>query len=63
MSGPRIAHETLRGPNVVKEIALAAFVGFLAGGLWKMYHWNLQRQYKVFYEMQEKGECTVVTQE
>ncbi|XP_034690350.1 cytochrome c oxidase subunit 5C [Vitis riparia] len=59
----RIAHVTLKGPSVVKEIAVGAVVALAAGGLWKMYHWNLQRQYKVFYDMQDKGECTVVTEE
>lgn len=63
MSGPRIAHETLRGPSVVKEILIAAALGLAAGTVWKMHHWNEQRKSRAFYDMLEKGEITVVASE
>ncbi|KAF1879243.1 hypothetical protein Lal_00047917 [Lupinus albus] len=44
MSGPRIAHATLKGPSVVKELLIGLTLGLAAGGLWKMHHWNEQRK-------------------
>ncbi|XP_061996573.1 uncharacterized protein LOC133714463 [Rosa rugosa] len=40
MAGHKIAHATLKGPSVVKEIVIGAVLGLVAGGLWKMHHWN-----------------------
>ncbi|KAG5627813.1 hypothetical protein H5410_013031 [Solanum commersonii] len=44
MAGHRIAHATLKGPSVVKEIVIASVLGLAAGSLWKMHHWNEQRK-------------------
>ena len=63
MAGPRIAHATLKGPSVVKEILLGIALGLTAGGLWKMHHWNEQRKARAFYDLLEKGEISVVAEE
>ena len=63
MAGPRIAHATLKGPSVVKEIIIGITLGLCAGGLWKMHHWNEQRKVRAFYDMLEKGEISVVAEE
>ena len=40
MAGPRIAHATLKGPSVVKDIIIGITLGLAAGGVRKMHHWN-----------------------
>lgn len=63
MAGGRIAHATLKGPSVVKEICIGLTLGLVAGGLWKMHHWNEQRKTRSFYDMLEKGQISVVVEE
>lgn len=63
MAAQRIAHATLKGPSVVKEIIIGATLGLIAGGFWKMHHWNEQRRTRAFYDMLEKGEISVVVEE
>ncbi|QHN77008.1 cytochrome c oxidase subunit 5C-2 [Arachis duranensis] len=63
MSGPRIAHATLKGPSVVKEIIIGITLGLAAGSVWKMHHWNEQRKVRAFYDLLEKGEISVVAEE
>ncbi|KAF3793219.1 Cytochrome c oxidase subunit 5C [Nymphaea thermarum] len=55
MAAHKIAHATLKGPSVVKEILIGLSLGLMAGGLWKMHHWNEQRKTRSFYDMLEKG--------
>ncbi|XP_038988610.1 cytochrome c oxidase subunit 5C-like [Phoenix dactylifera] len=59
----KIAHATLKGPNVVKEICIGITLGILAGSMWKMHHWNEQRKTRAFYDMLEKGQISVVAAE
>lgn len=47
----------------MKELVLGFALGLMAGGLWKMHHWNNQRRTKEFYDMLEKGEISVVVEE
>ncbi|XP_051148803.1 cytochrome c oxidase subunit 5C-2-like [Andrographis paniculata] len=63
MAGPRIPHPTLKGPNVVKEIAIGVVLGLAAGSVWKMHQLSEQRRVRAFYDMLNKGEITVVAQE
>ncbi|KAA3469810.1 cytochrome c oxidase subunit 5C [Gossypium australe] len=63
MAGSRVAHATLKGPSVVKEIVIGITLGLCAGGLWKMHHWNEQRKVRAFYDMLEKGEISVIAEE
>ncbi|KAG0480869.1 hypothetical protein HPP92_011727 [Vanilla planifolia] len=63
MAAHRVAHATLKGPSVVKEICIGITLGLIAGGLWKMHHWNEQRKTRAFYDMLEKGEISVVVPE
>ncbi|KAK4351857.1 hypothetical protein RND71_027375 [Anisodus tanguticus] len=63
MAGHRIAHATLKGPSVVKEIVIASVLGLAAGSLWKMHHWNEQRKVRSFYDLLEKGEISIVVEE
>ncbi|XAR52520.1 hypothetical protein NMG60_11020647 [Bertholletia excelsa] len=63
MAAHKVAHATLKGPSVVKEILLGVMVGLSAGGLWKTYQWNLQRKTRELYDLLEKGEATVVAEE
>ncbi|KAF5455378.1 hypothetical protein F2P56_024965, partial [Juglans regia] len=63
MAGSRVAHATLKGPSVVKEICIGIVLGLAAGGLWKMHHWNEQRKVRQFYDLLEKGEISVIAQE
>ncbi|KAK9095202.1 hypothetical protein Scep_026671 [Stephania cephalantha] len=63
MAAHKIAHATLKGPSVVKEICIGITLGMFAGGLWKMHHWNEQRKVRAFYDMLEKGEISVVVEE
>lgn len=63
MAGGKIAHATLKGPSVVKEICMGIVLGMAAGGLWKMHHWNEQRKVRAFYDLLEKGEISVVAEE
>ncbi|CBI39596.3 hypothetical protein PVL29_017907 [Vitis rotundifolia] len=63
MAAHKIAHATLKGPSVVKEICIGATLGLLAGGLWKMHHWNEQKKLRTFYDMLEKDQISVVVDE
>uniref|UniRef100_A0A7N0VII2 Cytochrome c oxidase subunit 5C n=2 Tax=Kalanchoe fedtschenkoi TaxID=63787 RepID=A0A7N0VII2_KALFE len=63
MSAHKVAHATLKGPSVVKELCIGAVLGLMAGGLWKMHHWNEQRKVRAFYDMLDKGEISVVVEE
>ncbi|KAJ4727806.1 Cytochrome C oxidase subunit 5C, partial [Melia azedarach] len=63
MAGHKIAHATLKGPSVVKEICIGIALGLAAGSLWKMHHWNEQRKVRAFYDLLEKGEISVVAEE
>ncbi|KAK2364757.1 Cytochrome c oxidase subunit Vc family protein [Trifolium repens] len=63
MAGPRIAHATLKGPSVVKEIVIGIVLGLAAGSVWKMHHWNEQRKTRTFYDLLEKGEISVIAEE
>jgi len=63
MAGGRVAHATLKGPSVVKEIFIGLTLGLIAGGMWKMHHWNEQRKTRSFYDMLEKGQISVVVEE
>ncbi|KAL2574338.1 hypothetical protein AAZV13_17G181700 [Glycine max] len=47
MAGPRIAHATLKGPSVVKDIIIGITLGLAAGGVWKMHHYNNKK--KIIY--------------
>ncbi|KAL0337859.1 UNVERIFIED_CONTAM: Cytochrome c oxidase subunitC [Sesamum calycinum] len=55
MAGSRIAHATLKGPSVVKEIAIGIVLGIAAGSVWKMHHWNEQRKVRAFYDLLDKA--------
>jgi hypothetical protein len=63
MAGGRVAHATLKGPSVVKEIFIGLTLGLVAGGMWKMHHWNEQRKTRSFYDMLDKGQISVVVEE
>lgn len=63
MAGGRVAHATLKGPSVIKEIVIGIALGLGAGSLWKMHHWNEQRKVRAFYDMLDKGEISVVVEE
>ncbi|KAG2629969.1 hypothetical protein PVAP13_3KG512901, partial [Panicum virgatum] len=63
MAGGRVAHATLKGPSVVKEIFIGVTLGLIAGGMWKMHHWNEQRKTRSFYDMLDKGQISVVVEE
>ncbi|KAK1278142.1 Cytochrome c oxidase subunit 5C-2 [Acorus gramineus] len=52
-----------KGPSVMKEIVLGLTLGLMAGGLWKMHHWNEQRKTRSFYDMLQKGEISVIAAE
>ena len=40
MAGPRVAHATLKGLSVVKDIIIGITLGLAASGVWKVHHWN-----------------------
>ncbi|XP_031478138.1 probable cytochrome c oxidase subunit 5C-3 [Nymphaea colorata] len=63
MAAHKIAHATLKGPSVVKEILIGLSLGLMAGGLWKMHHWNEQRKTRAFYDMLERGTISVTLDE
>ncbi|CDP02085.1 unnamed protein product [Coffea canephora] len=68
MAAQRIGHVANKGPSVFKAIVLGMSFGVMAGGLWKMHHWNNQRRTKEhlgssFYDMLEKDEISVVVVE
>ncbi|XP_068473799.1 cytochrome c oxidase subunit 5C-2-like [Phaseolus vulgaris] len=63
MAGPRIAHATLKGPSVVKEIIIGTVLGLGAASFWKMHHWNEKKKIRTFYDFLEKGEISVVKEE
>ncbi|CAA7044265.1 unnamed protein product [Microthlaspi erraticum] len=54
MAGHKVAHATLKGPSVVKELIIGMALGLAAGGLWKMHHWNEQRKTRAFYDLLER---------
>ncbi|CAA3030817.1 probable cytochrome c oxidase subunit 5C-1 [Olea europaea subsp. europaea] len=55
MAGHRIAHATLKGPSVVKEIVIGIALGIAAVSVWKMHHWNEQRKVRAFYDLLDTG--------
>ncbi|KAA8548131.1 hypothetical protein F0562_004608 [Nyssa sinensis] len=59
----KIGHAAYHGPSVVKEIIYGVTLGLMAGGLWKMHHWNYQRRTKEFYDLLEKGVSSVVVED
>lgn len=59
----KVAHATLKGPSVIKEIVIGTTLGIVAGSIWKMHHWNEQRKVRSFYDLLEKGEISVVAAE
>ncbi|CAB4263281.1 unnamed protein product [Prunus armeniaca] len=59
----RVAHPTLKGPSVIREICFGIVIAFAAGGFWKMYHWDLQKKTRSLYELLEKDEVSVVPDE
>lgn len=63
MAAHKVAHATLTGPSVVKELIFGAVFGLAAGALWKMHHWNEQRKVRAFYDLLEKGDISVVAEE
>ncbi|XP_020241076.1 probable cytochrome c oxidase subunit 5C-1 [Asparagus officinalis] len=63
MAAHKVAHATLKGPSVVKEIFIALTLGMAAGGMWKMHHWNEQKKTRSFYDMLEKGQISVIAAE
>ncbi|PRQ21619.1 putative cytochrome c oxidase subunit 5c [Rosa chinensis] len=63
MAGHKIAHATLKGPNIVKEKTIGLVLGLATGGLWKMHHWNEQRKLRTFYNLLENDEISVVAEE
>ncbi|XP_071915804.1 cytochrome c oxidase subunit 5C-like [Coffea arabica] len=63
MGAQRIGHVANKGPSVFKEIVLGMSFGVMAGGLWKMHHWNNQTRTKEFYDMLEKDEISSVVVE
>ncbi|KAG8384850.1 hypothetical protein BUALT_Bualt04G0161300 [Buddleja alternifolia] len=54
------AHVVYKGPSIIKEILIGIGLGLVAGGLWKMHHWNNQRRTKEFYDLLDRGEISVV---
>ena len=58
-----VGNVVYKGPSVIKEIIYGVGVGLMAGGLWKMHHWNYQRRTKEFYELLDRGDITVVLPE
>ncbi|XP_038897009.1 cytochrome c oxidase subunit 5C-like [Benincasa hispida] len=63
MAAGRVAHVTLKGPSVVKEILTGMGLALFAGSFWKMHQWNEQRKVRAFYDLLEKGEIGVVVDE
>uniref|UniRef100_A0A7N1A6R4 Cytochrome c oxidase subunit 5C n=1 Tax=Kalanchoe fedtschenkoi TaxID=63787 RepID=A0A7N1A6R4_KALFE len=63
MAGGRVVHATLKGPSVIKEIAIGVVLGLGAGGLWKTHHWNEQRKVRAFYDMLDRGQISLVAEE
>ncbi|XP_061350118.1 probable cytochrome c oxidase subunit 5C-1 [Gastrolobium bilobum] len=63
MAGPRIAHATLKGPSVVKELCIGIVLGLAAGSVWKMHQWNEQKKVRAFYNLLEKDEISVIAYE
>ncbi|RZC57732.1 hypothetical protein C5167_005033 [Papaver somniferum] len=61
MGGAR--HVVYKGPSIVKEVIYGITLGLIAGGLWKMHHWNNQKRTREFYDLLEKGEISVVVDE
>ena len=55
ITGPRIAHATLKGPSVVKELCIGFVLALAAFSVWEMHCWNKQRKVRTFYDLLEKG--------
>ncbi|KAL0344020.1 UNVERIFIED_CONTAM: Cytochrome c oxidase subunitC [Sesamum angustifolium] len=49
------AHVVYKGPSILKEILIGIGLGLVAGGFWKMHHWNNQKRTKEFYDLLDKG--------
>lgn len=47
----------------MKEIVLGLTLGLIAGGMWKMHHWNEQKKTRAFYDMLDRGEISIVAEE
>ncbi|XP_074346326.1 putative cytochrome c oxidase subunit 5C-4 [Apium graveolens] len=45
------------------DILIGITLSFMAGGLWKMHHWNNQRRSREFYNMLHKGVISVVVED
>ncbi|KAG5534893.1 hypothetical protein RHGRI_022871 [Rhododendron griersonianum] len=56
-------HAAYHGPSILKEIFYGITLGLVAGGLWKMHHWNNKKRTKEFYDLLEKGVITVVVED
>lgn len=63
MVGYKIVYVILKGLSVVKELVIGFVFGLAVGGLWKMYYWNEQRKMRVFYDLFDKDEISVVVVE
>lgn len=59
----KIGHAAYQGPSVVKEIIIGVALGLMAGGLWKIHHWNNQRRTREFYDLLDKGVISVVVED
>ncbi|KAL0331945.1 UNVERIFIED_CONTAM: Cytochrome c oxidase subunitC [Sesamum calycinum] len=57
------AHVVYKGPSILKEILIGIGLGLVAGGFWKMHHWNNQKRTKEFYDLLDKGEISVVRED
>ncbi|XP_030946280.1 cytochrome c oxidase subunit 5C-like [Quercus lobata] len=62
MSGHSL-HSAYRVPSLIKEICYGIGLSLVAGFLWKMHHWKLQRRTKEFYDVLKKGEISVVVED
>ncbi|MQL72598.1 hypothetical protein Taro_004911 [Colocasia esculenta] len=57
-------HATYAGPSVIKEIIYVGIsLGLIAGGLWKVHHWRLQKRRKEFYDVLDRGVISVVVEQ
>ncbi|KAI8555546.1 hypothetical protein RHMOL_Rhmol05G0180600 [Rhododendron molle] len=63
MTGHKVVHAALKGPSVIKEIGLGIALGLVCGGVWKTKQWEGQRKVRTFYDLLEKGEISITSQE
>ncbi|KAK9291666.1 hypothetical protein L1049_019615 [Liquidambar formosana] len=63
MAGHKIAHTTLKGPSVIKELCIGTALALIVGSMWKMHHWKEQRKVRAFYDLLQRGEISVVAEE